>query len=350
MRLSSLALLIAFLGTAAHAGTGVTGGGTSVVCRDPQTNEIVGAPVLYDLYEAEHDPARNFQLERSDALVETQLEKIVASWSGGGEDARPLELTTIRHALKIVEKAWLETDGKTQIVMPQPDFTPSLLPKDPHCRLEVTAFYQDENEMVKVDSEIYGKMSNTDKAALKFHEALYKINREFAQDKTSDRTREMVAKAFGGKVVWLYSGLETLRTAPQTITMSGPKVDFIFGGQRLACKDKYERVVLTMDSKGNPYGEFTLPWKNEYFDPSISLRKLEPGEKERVFQEYKRATLSFRAGGDEYGASLDLSVEDLVNALDEANQGQAIRALYRLDEDSKDLLQSPIQPLHCNFK
>jgi hypothetical protein len=295
----------------AHAaGTGVTGGGSTVVCRDPNTNAIIGQPQLYDLFEAQHDPRRAYKIVRSEENADAQIEAMVKNFEANAIPAEDLEGVTLRNSLAVEARDWLFTDGEARINM-EPDFMPRFLPKDPHCKVEVTASYDDASSVLEVDKEIYEKMSNTDKAALRLHEAVYKINRIFAKDKTSDRTRQMVADLVkGGSMPGLYQSLETIRIDPKNMPFKDPRViEIIFGQKTLVCKDQSGHELLAIQSDGSIAEDHNteLNWDNQYFYVDATLAKKQPP----TLDKFPIGMVVFSGGGDSFGANLKMSLEDL---------------------------------------
>ena len=315
------------------AGSGTSGGGTAVVCRNPQTGKIEGAPELYELFEAEHDPLRHYHIQRGGEPMDAQIESVLNRVS----NERGMDVLTVRHALILVNHAWVLTDGQARINM-LPDFVPTFLPKDPNCKLEVTAFYDDSNETVEVDSEIFGQMSSADQAALKLHEAIYKVNRTFAQDKNSDRTRSDVAGLFSDRPdLALYMGLKSLAYGEKLDFLNPALLKIIFGNSVLECLDSHSKLTLKIDSDGTALDGTTLTWYAQEFDQEELTSKSQ--KQKNAFR--APFDLKLSAENDEYGSNLIFSLGDLYTALDPAKPGFAFSANFALDPDSEEIVTPP---------
>ena len=218
-------------------GAGSSGGGAAVVCRDSD-GKIFGTPLLYDLYEAENDSVHRLRMITSQAPVSEQVADALIrlkSWDGFAQ-------TSLRRALGIVERDWSAMDAGTALPY-KPDVVPQFLPKDRHCKLETLAHYYDSVNALRVDMEIYNLLPRTHQAALKFHEALYKLNRVFSGHKNSQATRKFVARLFSieQKPVEIQKGiwnLDSAPVAPHALRVSMPRFDLVLGAKTLYCEDR----------------------------------------------------------------------------------------------------------------
>src|SRR5262249_7142288 len=125
------------------------------------------------------------------------------------------------------------------------DVVPKFRLKDPNCNIELVAHYYDNTSSLDYDDEIYSLMSNTDKAALKIHEAVYKLRRYFDKDTTSEKTREIVANIMAGKQLGDLYDIRTLdydlvdsgRTSGSLGLFDMTGLDLLLGGKTVSCVD-----------------------------------------------------------------------------------------------------------------
>lgn len=163
-------------------------GGISYVCRDDQ-NKITHARLL-DLWEPE-----TFSPHQDDSkTVETQFEEVMA------RIARLDKKTAnqIVEADKRLTKITIETQKSLPLTNDAlPDFVP-----ESGCKFEQVARYGFSNEhnsdRLRISKEIYTNkaFSNTDRAALRLHEALYLLDSERNGAVFSLKTRRLVSRLF----------------------------------------------------------------------------------------------------------------------------------------------------------
>ena len=156
------------------------GGGRSVVCRNP-AGEITSAQML-DLYEGEK--VYKLSVPRSDAPMEEQIAKALGKLS---EKARlPIQFQAgfIREKMSL-----LPEDVKLPLLEDSREFA---LPRN--CEVEQLAIYYSMDN-IQVDGQIWSKLSETDRAALLVHEAIYLYDRNGGAT-TSRRSRRIVANLF----------------------------------------------------------------------------------------------------------------------------------------------------------
>jgi hypothetical protein len=172
------------------------GGGQGVVCRDSNGN-ITSAKIL-DLWEAQ----ALLQIEIPDSLetVETQLARAIKKFSrvypktenASFADSNGLPMTfaehierSLKHVASIFKDSGLEyPDTLTKVIylngagLALTDDSFAILKPLPPCQIEQIVTYDDYSpNVVLVSNDIYSKLSNTHKAALIFHEAVYKFLR-----------------------------------------------------------------------------------------------------------------------------------------------------------------------------
>jgi hypothetical protein len=159
------------------------GGGKSVVCRNSK-GQITSAQTL-DLFEAKN--VYNLKLTSYSGSVEEISVKIQAKFSdamgAGAYDFGPF-YRRVNKIMKLVPPS--------SVIKPIDDAAEVVLPKD--CQLEQLAHYVDD-ETLLVSQEIWDHLSNTEKAALISHEAVYRVDRSFGA-KDSRRARRIVASLF----------------------------------------------------------------------------------------------------------------------------------------------------------
>jgi hypothetical protein len=178
--------------TLAAAGNGTSGGGAAVVCRGPK-GEVQKA-FLYDTYAAANDTRNPRKVLISDKppgqQVEAALKRIARARRSDGP-GRDMWSSTIRRALGLVKRDWLPLKEGTRLPF-VPDFEPEFISDGKDCKAETMAHYDDATSNLRVDMAIYAKLSNTDRAALYLHEALYKIDRLINGVTSSKPTRERI--------------------------------------------------------------------------------------------------------------------------------------------------------------
>ncbi|QLY24105.1 hypothetical protein [Bdellovibrio sp. KM01] len=158
------------------------GGGKSVVCRNSK-GQITSAQTL-DLFEAKN--VYNLKLVQFSGSAEQISAKVQAKLKdsiGSGYDYNPFYVR-VNRIMKFVPAS--------AVIKPIDDAAEVVLPKN--CQLEQLAHYVDD-ETLLVSQEIWSHLSNTEKAALISHEAVYRVDRAFGA-KDSRRARRIVAHLF----------------------------------------------------------------------------------------------------------------------------------------------------------
>ncbi|QDK45905.1 hypothetical protein DOM22_12470 [Bdellovibrio sp. ZAP7] len=175
-------LVLSFQSHAKPQGGVDGGGGKSVVCRNSK-GQITSAQTL-DLFEAKN--VYNLKLtsfagtsEEISAKVQGKLKDSI----GSGYDYNPFYVR-VNRIMKFVPAS--------AVIKPIDDAAEVVLPKN--CQLEQLAHYVDD-ETLLVSQEIWNHLSNTEKAALISHEAVYRVDRAFGA-KDSRRARRIVAHLF----------------------------------------------------------------------------------------------------------------------------------------------------------
>jgi hypothetical protein len=159
------------------------GGGKSVVCRNSK-GQITSAQTL-DLFEATN--VYGLKLSSFSGTAEEISAKVQAKLSGAmglnGYNYEPF-YKRVNRIMKFVPPS--------SVIKPIDDAAEVVLPKN--CQLEQLAHYLDD-ETLLVSQEIWNQLSNTEKAALISHEAVYRVDRAFGA-KDSRRARRIVAHMF----------------------------------------------------------------------------------------------------------------------------------------------------------
>lgn len=183
MRFLVASVILGLGSLAAHAGNENGGGGGAVVCRNPdhsimsvETLDIYEAKNMYGLYVPEQagsvkEIVANIKVKLRDSLAQPEI-----------------------HLYPLIERVqsimrFTQNGAKLE---PVDDAAAIVLPKD--CKIEQLANYVDDNLLV-VQHELWERLSNTQKAALILHEAIYRLER-YEGATTSRRTRRIVASLF----------------------------------------------------------------------------------------------------------------------------------------------------------
>lgn len=173
--------------TIASAGAISGGGGTGVVCRDG-ADKIVSAELL-DLYEG--SVMSGGEVQRSAAPMELQIKAAVEKIP---ERSRFLIQVYVDKVLKSFR---LTPSGAK--LMPIKDSFEVVLPRG--CAAEQLANYYNDN-LVLVSRDLWSALSETDRAALILHEAVYAVNRTVgAVD--SRQSRNVVSHLFADPTPWM---------------------------------------------------------------------------------------------------------------------------------------------------
>lgn len=186
--MKSAFLGLVFLSAIANARTGGVdgGGGKSIVCRD-SSNAIISAEVL-DLYEGRVMFGLNIPetLEPKEDQIRNALNRIPISSRG-----------TIELYVDQVQKNMKITPAGTQL-LPIDDSSEVLAPQG--CSAEQAANYYNDR-LILISGDIWGSLSETGKAALVLHEAIYASNRLVGAT-NSRQSRLAVAHIFDPSIQW----------------------------------------------------------------------------------------------------------------------------------------------------
>lgn len=157
--------LIASFSIMAKGKDGGNGGG-AIVCVN--NNEITSAKLL-DLREAE---LNGLTIKRSNQPYEVQLAAALDKYA----KVYPQYLKWMKTEIDLINSKDV-IKKSTKRLPPPTDTGIDRLNEERSCSLEGVARYNDDNTTLEIDQVIFDKFSPTDKAALYFHEALYRVHR-----------------------------------------------------------------------------------------------------------------------------------------------------------------------------
>lgn len=182
------ALSFFFVGLLAQAYRGGVdgGGGKSIVCRD-SAGAIISAEVL-DLYEGRVMFGLNIQDSRLPMVdqINNSLNLIPAS-SRGLIEYYTRHIQNKMHVLPTGTQL-LPIDDSFEVIVPV------------GCKAEQAANYYNDNRIL-MSGDIWARLSETGKAALIIHEAVYAANRRVGAT-DSRQSRHIVAHLFDSSTVW----------------------------------------------------------------------------------------------------------------------------------------------------
>ncbi len=224
------------------AGDKVGNGGGIWACSTPAT-EPFAKGFLVDLFEAREE----FQLsvpERQGSVDEIVNERLRWTYIALPELAPSWEVSLgqVREALRLYDHILENTNDALLRSRP----SPATCPEGEWTYLQMANFTEFGFLLVRRDLWEADSLSNTDRAALLFHEAIYKWLRQTHNDVTSVRTRTLVGHLFADLPA------ETLKA---------------FVAERLATEvDPLERITCTYTNRHHSaiylgYGETTLAAK-----------------------------------------------------------------------------------------
>jgi hypothetical protein len=178
---------MSFLSVAAMAKEGGNGGG-AFVCRNTR-GQILSAE-LVDFYEGKTEYKLTIQKIKAD--TEDQVNKAVVKYLSAAPEKTAALMESVQNVqtiMNIVPNAKLENTN---------DFNLRVAPKTcpgGNIRFEQLANYTDDGKLT-VDKDIHDALSNTDKAGLILHEALYLLARKWQDVVSSREARRLTAHLF----------------------------------------------------------------------------------------------------------------------------------------------------------
>lgn len=184
-----LSLLISTSVFAQGEGTHSGNGGLAYVCRD--SNQQITEARLLDLWE----PEKTLLSSDFTTSVEEQIKKALAKVSDDNEVFKLSQRQLLKYAIAIAKN---DRSFVSKSIPLSNDALPAYRPAF-GCAFEQVALYGFDYEtrdwVLKISKEIYDhpKFSNTDRAALWLHEAMYSLDRQFNSAKDSRNARSAVA-------------------------------------------------------------------------------------------------------------------------------------------------------------
>lgn len=160
------------------------GGGKGIVCRD-SSNNIKSAEIL-DLYEGR--TMYGLEIIKSSEPMDAQIDKALEKLSNN---------LSVSAFVSLVKKKMVLLPPDTELV-PVDDSFEALFPKD--CKAEQLAHYYSD-EKVLINGDIWNHLTETDRAALILHEAIYRLNRSVGA-KDSRQSRHVVMSLFDPNAKW----------------------------------------------------------------------------------------------------------------------------------------------------
>lgn len=262
-----LGILLVTAQAFAAGGASVGNGGGAIVCTDGD-GKITRAELL-DLREAEQ-ASPGLVIPRSDEPKQAQLGRALARL----EAMSPEIVREMREVLRDLDRKKVPVGGEYQLAPPT-DTNLRVLKRERNCSLQGVASYDDSTDLLFVDTEILGAMSQTDQAALDFHEALYRVLRKgAARVKDSTAARKLTALMF----------LENeVRIAPPGSGSSQAVAECWAG-------DKYHFYVFELPGARTKF-EFTKIGYRNLLDGAVV--EIGPDSKQEFREVAKRATQGF---------------------------------------------------------
>jgi hypothetical protein len=189
MKSLGLILLGILFASQTYAGVGSSGGGLAVVCRDPQG--VIESAELLDLYEG---------VARDHLTIVSPLDSVEAEYLYFTQEIRHVVGDTRPVDQSVVSAFDQIMDGSFHFLPAGAHPAPtcdmgSTIPVPPGCDIEQLATYDDQTNIIDVDSEIWSALNTVNQGALIAHETLYRDYR-VAGDQTSENVRRLVALLF----------------------------------------------------------------------------------------------------------------------------------------------------------
>lgn len=222
MILASIAITL--LSGTAQAGHEKGNGGGAWVCREHDAAQSVRWARLVDLFEAEYgdDP---LHLERSSATpTELQLQASVERL----RLASPSFAQALDASMAVVRQHWPKRPGASELVRVD-DSLYTRIPDRRHCAGGTIEYGQVVNFIdnprigaiaIQIDGNLLSALeTETDRAALVLHEAVYHLLRRTEQAKDSRKARRIVGYAFSNAAPETFRSLLETTSAPETVTL-----------------------------------------------------------------------------------------------------------------------------------
>lgn len=184
MRLRILCTLLALLGANSFAGGWTSSGGDAVVCQDSDGH--IQSAELFDLYEGRAMLGLNPLPQTTPAAV------LAHNFAQTLDPLMGAQTNVITRTDQIIKTMRFLPSGTG--LVPVKDIGSIIIPKT--CTVMQLAVYTGDDQ-VYIDSDIWAKLDETNRAGLILHEAVYWYLR-LSGETTSVRTRMFVANVFAG--------------------------------------------------------------------------------------------------------------------------------------------------------
>ncbi len=195
------------------AGPTSSGGGMAVVCRN--SDGLIQSAKVLDFYEAEVRDASSI-LKSAGSLQADYSQLVQSTYALQGYDISNTD-TTQTNLNKFLERIrWVSAPDTLSFTGDQ---GASAAPPT-GCQLEQLAVFHDEDESIRIDSEIWNKLDSMNQAVLVIHELFYHQERKFGEttsESTRAYTRQVLTPSSYSPVK---SGVETAKLA---CSLSDPK-------------------------------------------------------------------------------------------------------------------------------
>ncbi len=184
------------------------GGALTCISESGRSTELV------DLYEGIKGKYGELTIIRSEESFEVQLERALVKF----QNLKPELGQKVRNELALMksENKIVMLKGEKRLPPPS-DMNLTELDAPRTCFIEGVANYNDRKDKLEINSLLIAEMSQTDIAALYFHEALYRVfrlNSHSARD--SRKTRRITAEIFANEPIVK----EPVQTEPEQQTIS----------------------------------------------------------------------------------------------------------------------------------
>lgn len=211
---SMLFMLLAFSAFAGESTGGGNGGG-GILCLNSAGEKTVR---LLDLREAERSGLR---ILRTNIHFSLQLENALQKYGQIHKDYVAL----MRTELKYMEENTVFVGEKR--LPPPSDTRLSILEEPRNCFLEGVANYNDQEGKLYLDSELDALMPETDRAALRFHEAWYRVQRQhMSPTDNSQMARKVTGAVFANEALNVVDPEEGIENAVSICRSEDDKYTF----------------------------------------------------------------------------------------------------------------------------
>jgi hypothetical protein len=179
----------------AEAGVGTSGGGHVVVC-DSLRADTHGFVTLLDLYEAQkvYRMELRARLATLQAELDTLAEQLHIVIGASGRLPSPINGETLLE--------WWENRVQYIPSMYASTGDYGVMPEIPNgCGIKQVAIYDDANDIIRVNLDLWESMDDFNKAALIAHEMIYHERRRSDREFSSETSRYLVGRIFSTQVL-----------------------------------------------------------------------------------------------------------------------------------------------------